>query len=287
MNPFERFERMGLAMLRARGFDSRHVSTAHGDLHVLELAGRGEGPPVLLLHGLGSCAMDLAALMRRLSGGSRRLLALDLPGHGHSDPPAAGMTPRHLEAMLEAALPQVLSEPAITMGSSLGGLVSLRLADRFPDLVAGLVLAAPGGAPMTRAELDDLFERFRLDTLGDALRFVDRFLGRPHPLRLFLAMGSRARFARPEISELISAISPADLLAPEELQRVDAPTLVVWGPEDGLLPAGQVEFFRTHLPTDAQVISPPGYGHVPYLDQLPDFVQRVRTFMASVPAQAR
>ncbi|MEZ4463478.1 MAG: alpha/beta fold hydrolase [bacterium] len=78
--------------LRIRGIRRRFIAHAEGRIHALE-AGRGPLPPVLILHGLGSCAADEARLIRALVPRCRAVLALDLPGHGLSTPPPTGGWP--------------------------------------------------------------------------------------------------------------------------------------------------------------------------------------------------
>jgi pimeloyl-ACP methyl ester carboxylesterase len=100
--------------------------------------GGGEGPPLLLLHGYGGAAWNFAELVPLLEG--RRLVVPDLPGHGGSEPlPAATISG------LADAVAGLLDGPTPVLGHSLGGVVALRLAERHPELVSALVLAAPAG----------------------------------------------------------------------------------------------------------------------------------------------
>ena len=81
-----------------------------------------------------------------------RVLALDLPGHGGSSPLPRGSSMADFAAVAEDVLAAEAAGPALVAGHSFGGLVALRLAHRRPDLVRGLLLAAPAGiGPGTRA----------------------------------------------------------------------------------------------------------------------------------------
>jgi len=98
----------------------------------------GEGPPLLLVHGLGGAAWNFSELAPLLPG--KRLIIPDLPGHGASSPlPAPTLTG------FADVLAEILDEPVDVLGHSLGGVVALRLAERHPLLVRSLVLAAAAG----------------------------------------------------------------------------------------------------------------------------------------------
>jgi pimeloyl-ACP methyl ester carboxylesterase len=104
----------------------------------------GEGPSLVLVHGLGGAASNWVeltpALVRRY-----RVLALDLPGHGGSAPlPAAESLTPFADVVVAVAEREALL-PAGIVGHSLGGVVALRLALRHPDAVEALLLAASAG----------------------------------------------------------------------------------------------------------------------------------------------
>lgn len=99
----------------------------------------GDGPPLLLLHGFGGAAWNFTGLAALLAA-RRRLVIPDLPGHAGSEPlPAVSMS------AVADAVAGLLPGPMPVLGHSMGGVVALRLAERRPDLVTGLVLAAPAG----------------------------------------------------------------------------------------------------------------------------------------------
>ena len=105
---------------------------------------------------------------------NRDLLAIDLPGHGHSDGPRAGLDPTAMATDVAAAVEALAAPPVVLVGMSLGGLTSLCLAADRPDLVRHLVLVdiTPGvnkekashitefiNGPAGFESFDDLLER--------------------------------------------------------------------------------------------------------------------------------
>lgn len=117
-------------------------------LHVMEA---GEGPPVLLVHGLGGQIAHFHALMPELAR-DHRVVAVDRPGSGHSPRPrGAGGGPIE-QARAIAALIDVLDlDRPLVVGHSLGGAVALALGLEHPEKVSGLALIAPATQPVHEA----------------------------------------------------------------------------------------------------------------------------------------
>src|SRR5918998_6173774 len=104
----------------------------------------GDGPPLVLLHGVGDNALDwwwvMPALARR-----HRVYAPDLPGSGGSTKPLADYSPAFFTRFIGAFLNALGVDRAAVIGSSLGGLVGLRLALSEPERVTALGLVSSGG----------------------------------------------------------------------------------------------------------------------------------------------
>lgn len=119
------------------------------DVRVL---GHGSGPPLILLHGVSSSAAAWAPLFPVLAG--RRLLAVDLPGHGLSDPAVyrPGYVRGHARQLIDDLLDALELDRAPVVGHSLGGMFALWYAaagaERISRLVAiGDPAVAPGDLP--------------------------------------------------------------------------------------------------------------------------------------------
>jgi pimeloyl-ACP methyl ester carboxylesterase len=259
-------ERLMLRMLHLKGYRSTFIRTSVGRIHVLDARGRGSLPPVLVLHGLSAAGQHYENLLSLLRPHVRRVIAVDMPGHGESELPTQGMSQRAVAAGLKEGLDAALDEPAVIFGNSLGGAAAVRYAAEHPEKVLGLVLAAPGGAPMKSEELEEFVGHFILDNHTKALDFVDKLFHRPHRFRHLLAWGVRHQFRRPGVAQLLSGLETADLLRPEELEKLTMPTLVLWGERDRVLRPAHREFFEAHLPAGAVVERLARYGHVPHME---------------------
>jgi pimeloyl-ACP methyl ester carboxylesterase len=107
----------------------------------LNLATTGDGPPLVLLHGVLRAWQDFSSLFASLSS-HNRLLAVDFRGHGRSAP-AAGYRVVDYVADTVELLRQEFDQPAVLMGHSLGAMVALAAAAEQPSRVRGLILEDP------------------------------------------------------------------------------------------------------------------------------------------------
>ncbi len=265
------------ATLSALGYRIRSVRTRTGDVRILDGRGRGEGPTLVLLHGLGSRGADYLPLLQRLRPHVRRVIAPDLPGHGASEAPADLDVGECLDGLGEA-LDETLDEPAVVFGNSLGGLAAIRFALARPRHVRGLFLASPAGAPMAPHELEALGHRLHFDTHAAALRFIQTvFHEEPGPLRHVIAWNLRRRYRARSLRALVHDVRGRHSLAAADLRGLTMPVHLLWGRSDRLLPASNLEFFRAHL-LGATIDQPHGMGHSPQLDDVNDVARRVVAF---------
>jgi pimeloyl-ACP methyl ester carboxylesterase len=234
----------------------------------------GDGPPLVLVHGLGGAAANWALLAPALARG-RRVLVPDLPGHGGSSPlPAAPTLNPFADAVFTLAEREAMT-PAPVIGHSMGGVVALRLALRRPDAVLGVVLAAPAGISSTarRAELT-----FAIVSAMRPARLVAPWRGAIVRSRLLRA----AIFGPWEVSDT-AAFSPvaveAFLSGPAihsdvdtagwallrddprtDLDRIACPRLVLSGARDQLVPVEDGIEYARRLRAPLRVV--PDCGHL-------------------------
>src|SRR6478735_4046644 len=101
-----------------------------------------EAPPVVLVHGLGGSHLNWVGIAPALAA-RRRVVAIDLPGFGLSPALGRATSVNHNAALLSRFVHEVLGRPVVLVGNSMGGMVSLLLADRRPEQVVGLALVDP------------------------------------------------------------------------------------------------------------------------------------------------
>ncbi|HEU5214586.1 MAG TPA: alpha/beta fold hydrolase [Gaiellaceae bacterium] len=276
---------------RLEGFEQREVEWGGARLRY---AVGGEGPPLVLVHGLGGTIENWLALAPELAA-RHRVLVPDLPGHGRSSPLSEA---RDIDALAGAVLTVADTEEirgAVWIGHSLGGVVALRAAALRPDAVRGLVLAAAAGiGSSSRAS------HATLAVLGVAR--PGRWIA---PFRRRLARSRRGRRAvfgwwgaadpeglEPELAEAF-LVGPAHhtdtrqagraLLESEprtELDRVACPCLCLWGASDHWVRVEDGMEYARRLHAPLRTIA--GCGHL-LIGERPDAcLAAIRDFLSSL-----
>lgn len=249
-----------------------------GSVHV---ARRGQGPPLLLLHGIGHRWQAWEPVMDQLAE-AHEVIAMDLPGFGRSPLPADG---RPLDmASTVARFPALLAELGVVRphvaGNSLGGAIALELA------AAGLVASATALSP---AGFYTAAERRRAVTILSWLR-AQTFLPEPvlrNMLRLRAVRTANFRALVTHPDRLDEARMLGDALAMRRgkgfrpvaraarsyrfgagarlAEQPDLPVTIAWGDRDRILPPREATRARAQLPHARHVLLP-DCGHVPMSD---------------------
>lgn len=233
----------------------------------------GEGEPLLLLHGLagstGNWVELLPELVRR-----HRVLAVDLPGHAGSGRLPRGAPIADFATAAASVLEAESSGPALVAGHSFGGLVALRLAQRRPELVRGLLLVAPAGigtgARVVRAVAltsttvrpARLVAPFRHRWAGRA--WYRRALFRPWFVADAVALSVRATHglldAQREHSDTRTAARAMVADDPRrELHAISCPALVLWGARDAQLPVDDAFEYARRLGAKLRLVADCGH----------------------------
>jgi pimeloyl-ACP methyl ester carboxylesterase len=85
-------------------------------------------------------------------------------------------------------------------------------------------------------------------------------------------------YSTPAVRRLLAGTEGRAFLSPEALKRIAAPTLLLWGKSEKLLPFESVQYFREHLPAQAKIEIVEGFGHVPQLERPGELVRRLIRF---------
>lgn len=297
IDPVVSYERVLAALARARGARSFRVALdAREDLHLLDVDGAGELPPLVLLHGFSaSGASQYAGMVPFVRPHVRRMVLPDLPGHGLSTTPVGGLEPERMVEAIEAVLEAVGGEPPVVFASSMSGGLAVQAALRRPERVRALVLCSPSGAPFAADELERFSRIFAVRSHRDALDFVDRLapaaLAPPTTLveqaqllaiRHAYAWGVRRQFNRPHLLDLLARVPTMRFLAPEELGALAMPVYLIWGRADDVLPPSHAAYYRAHLPPSTRIDTPAHFGHTPFLHQPRELATRLLGFVRSL-----
>ena len=247
--------------------------------------------PILLVHGLADSALTWVRLIPRLAG-PHQVYALDLPGYGMSGLPRGHTfaTLAEMRALLEAFLRTMIDEPALVVGSSLGGWLAVRLAWAAPDRIRGIVLLNAGGAWLAgRASREPFAEQVGVRDLATTRRVVRELYGANTPPPPYLGQRAfQAVFQRQAVQEFVATVQEDDFLRLEDLSDLPVPGALVWGLSDTFLPRGSLEFFRDNLPA-APTLLLKHCGHLPQQERprvVARFIHQYAKQLAVAPNRA-
>jgi pimeloyl-ACP methyl ester carboxylesterase len=292
--------------------ESRTVDLG-GSVHYVDFGGPDDGPTIVLVHGLGGSHLNwdlLAPLIR----GHARVLALDLPGFGRSEPAGRRTTVQDNVEVLDRFLTEVAGTPVVLIGNSMGGMISILETARAPEKVTGLVLL-DAAVPGPRCALDPLvalmFALYSIPLLGERFMALRRKRSTPERqvrdvLRLcgldvealppgmidrsVALIRGRADVPGMDRAFISAARSLVLLLADprryrEAMASIRVPVLMVQGDEDRLVPVAAARDTAGRNPT-WRYLELPGVGHVPQL-QVPERVAEEVLDWVRATAQTR
>lgn len=231
---------------------------------------RGTGDPIVLLPSGGHDRHDYDEV-RGMLPGRFRSISVDWPGHGESPAGTTPATELPLAQRVEELLDALTPAGAVLVGNSIGGNVAARLAIRRPDLVKGLVIIDGGGFEGAGGS-------------GRAGRVFVALMSRPWFTRLIYPLFSRAyvgprtaadhraragAIAITRTAEGLTAVTEMwhsftfpehDLRA--QAGRITAPTVLIWGRHDPVLPLSAAKTAEELIPGSRLVVIES--GHLPH-----------------------
>ena len=277
---------------RFDGFEERSSEFRGTRLQAL-VGGPADGPPVVLLHGLGGSRSNWAFLAPELAR-TRRVLVVDLPGHGRSSalPAAPGLGP-YADRVAKLVEEEGLA-PADVLGHSLGGLVGIRLAVRRPELVRSLVLTAGAGITSSTVHAERVLAlvgwiqpgrrispHWRIVAGSDALKravFGHWFAADPASLSAEAVEALLVDInLHTDTQSAVRALAGDDPRS--DLHLVQCPALVLWGASDNQLPLDDAFDYARRLRAPLRTIA--DCGHLLIVERPAACLDAVETFLAA------
>lgn len=257
------------------------TSFSYRDLHIQRL-GPEDAPPIVVLHGWGSNATNMAIIAQALSD-EYRVWNVDLPGHGFSPPPPEPWgVPKHA-ALVHELVTEECKRPVTLIGHSNGGRISLYLASDAHSrrLVGRLVLISPSGIRPRRG-----FKYHARRTTADILKAPFQIL--PESMREFgldwlrhslvwKALGSSDYRSLSGVMRE-TFVKTVNCYLDERVGDVQAPTLLFWGTKDEAVSRYQMEVLERQI-ADAGLVELEGAGHYGYLNDFDTFIAAARHFL--------
>jgi pimeloyl-ACP methyl ester carboxylesterase len=257
----------------------------------------GEGPVLLLIHGMAGCAENWREVVRPLAR-AHTVIVPDLPGHGDSEPGGGDYSLGALAAGLRDLLLALGHERATLVGHSLGGGIAMQFTYQFPEMVERLALASSGGLG------PDVSVVLRAAALPGADLFISATAGTGRKVGSAVARGLGKLGLKPSADVAEVARGYASLESPERRaaflatlrsvvgtsgQRIAAgdrlylaealPILIVWGSRDPIIPAKHAEAAHEAIPGSRLEVFE-GVGHMPQLEVPGQFVAVLERFLA-------
>jgi pimeloyl-ACP methyl ester carboxylesterase len=290
------------------GAPSRWVDLG-GPVHYVDYGGPEDGPLLVCVHGLGGSLVNWAAVAPELAR-TCRVLAIDLAGFGRTRTHGRSSSVPANQRLLHRFLTEVCDGPAVLVGNSMGGLISVLQADAHPETVAGLILVDPALPVGVSVRPDPLvaliFGVYAVPAVGRTVLARARSMRSAEEqalavLRLCCADSSRvpdevveqhlelARERRdlPDVDAelIVAARSLMWVLARRRthaamLRRIRVPVLLLHGDRDRLVPIAAARQTAAANPTWRFEVAR-GIGHVPQLEAPRWTVGRIRDWLAT------
>ena len=259
--------------------------------------GSGEREPVVFVHGLGGQWQNWLENLPRVAR-ERRALALDLPGFGRTPEPHDRITIPGYGRFVNAFCEKLGLGPVAMVGNSMGGFIAAEVAIQVPRRVSRLVLVSAAGISsattarrliltagrITRAITTNNVARRRALAARPTTRHISLALVARYPklLRADLAYEGLLKGAgKRGFVDALRACLEYDFR--DRLPEVGAPTLIVWGEKDAIIPVRDASEFERLIPDSRKVVMRET-GHIPMAERPRAFNDVLMEFLAEVGA---
>lgn len=258
-----------------------------GDVRVRTLRAGAGDTTLVFIHGFGEHLLTWRNLLDPLAG-SYRAVAFDLPGFGGSDKPSGPYSLPAMTLRVADFLRRWTSPPVVIVAHSMGGAIAADVALRHPDLVVGLILFAPAGLEVGLSPITA--------NLGPGMAAA---IGVWEEARAMLTPMHDPQWLQepPGMERYDPTLDPAyrnsSRRVAEEFdfrgvgagfRRLIQPTLLVWGPDDPVVPASVGVTLQGMIPCSQLVLLPRGL-HRPQLEYPDTVLTLIRQFLHSRSCQ--
>jgi len=272
----------------------RWVDVAGSPVNVID-TGEG-GPPIVFIHGLSGAWVNWLENIPHFAS-SHRVIAMDLPGFGHSPMPRQKISISGYGRIVDELLNALDIDRAVIVGNSMGGFIGAEVALQFATRVEKLVLVSAAGLSIEHQRNEPVLrvlerlDNFLIYTGGWAATRSELLTRRPRMRRQMMRLVAHRAEALPAplIAEQVRGsgkpgfVPALDALSDypirDRLGEIECPVLVVWGEDDRLVPVRDAHEFGRLIP-HAQVEVWPNTGHVAMLERPAAFNALVERFIA-------
>lgn len=252
---------------------------------------RGQGAPVLLIMGYAGRSAHWGEEFRNLVAAGYRVVSFDNRGVGESDKPADQWTMRDMADDAIAVMDAVGMPSAHVVGTSMGGMIAQELGLAYPDRVHTLMLIAthsggPNVVPPTREAANALFNPDRNQPVEKMIESIWRticapgFLDAPGRLEACLKLDLEKPTPVAMLANQIKAIQASD--RSHRLPLLTAPTLIITGASDPVIPPGNSERLTALIP-NSKLIRIASCGHMVPLEKPRELANIILKFLAEHP----
>jgi len=252
--------------------------------------GDPSGPAVVLIHGYTDSARDWVPLVPYLAP-QLRLILVDIRGHGRSSRPECCYTRLDFAYDIKLLLDALAIQRADIVGHSMGSYIAQTFAEEWPQRTHRVVLISssggpPPGAPPPKVDRDYAAQIRQLkEPIAPDSPFMISWWSSPTLVdEDFLSRQRRDSAAIPLyvwLGSLNLALAPADLQ--QTLPQLQAPTLLIWGSKDPIMPQEVRATLRAALPHAAVKVFP-GLGHNPFWEDPRGCAEVINRFLTAAPA---
>jgi pimeloyl-ACP methyl ester carboxylesterase len=265
-------------------------------VHLRDEGVRDDPLPILLLHGTSASLHTWDGWGAALAP-TRRVIRIDLPGFGLTGPnPSGNYAAQGYVPHVARGLDRLGVKRAVWVGNSFGGQVAWMAAVLIPERVGALILIDAAGYPFVPESIPlgfrlalnpdmapivrNLLPRFIVassvrETYGDPGKVTDATID------LYYALALREGNRQALIDRFAQGLAAHSAMS-DRIPEIRAPTLILWGGKDRLIPPDNGERFHADI-VGSELTVFPGAGHIPQEEDPAATVARAKTFLAAVP----